>query len=61
MQIRPIEDKKTLDISTFINEIKSVALDNRMRNEGNRLFYGKIIIHFNKGELTHIEKNEVLK
>ena len=53
--------KKVLDIDEFIDEIKRMNAESYILKKGGVLFFGKIILNFERGRIDHIEKTEFVK
>ena len=53
--------KKFLDVDDFIVQIKDIIADIYMSRRDQRLFFGKVILYFEHGRITHMEKHEVVK
>jgi hypothetical protein len=55
------EHKITLDIDSFIDEIKCNVAHSEVLKNRQHLFFGKITFCFERGRITHVEKHEVIK
>ncbi len=53
--------KKTLDIQTFIRQIKDENCFYVKAEDDRKPYYGKIVFHFLHGNIVNIEKTESIK
>lgn len=60
MPITGMSQKKVLDISALIIEIKRIVAEQPIVSEQSR-YYGKVSIYFEDGHLNHIERFETIK
>ena len=55
------DTKNTVDIATFISDIKTMISEKPVISEAQGRFYGKISIYFEDGKINHIERYETIK
>ena len=60
-QGKKMTEKKSLDICDLIEEIKRIVAEYEIRRDGMHLFFGKVILNFERGRIDHIEKHEFIR
>ena len=55
------DTKNTVDIATFISDIKTIISEKPVISESQGRYYGKINIYFEDGKINHIERYETIK